>query len=296
MDKDSFFVDSDHSTGYERLFFLRKITDLFFIPFLNSLPKSFSMLIKKSNESARMVIDNASNHRALEILYNHGFSSQKTGFLQKFFLKIWFNLHNSKAVRNRLKLVEKEIKKAISEIDKRDDDIRILSIASGSSRAIFESLSKVSDKNKFSITFLDKNPKALEYSKNLQKIILPLRSENQKYNWVEDKANNFVNYFSEQNSLDLIEMVGLLDYFTDEEVLKIFKNIYNYLQKGGVMITANITDNKERPFITKVVGWPMVYREPTKMIKLAEDAGFGRDKIRAIYEPFKIHIVIVAKK
>jgi len=296
MPKQSWHVDNDYLIDYEYLSFLRRFLDIFFIPLLNSLPRSFSKFIKNSDKSAKEVLNNTTTHKALEALYNRGFPEKNKSLTQKFFSKIWFNLHNSKAVRNRLKLVEKEIKKVIEKIDKKDDDIRVLSVASGSSRAIFEALSKVDPKiNKCSITFLDKNVEALEYSKKLQKEILPVPHKDWKYKWVEGNANS-LNIFNGENSLDLVEMVGLLDYFDNERVLKIFKNIYKHLQDGGVLITANITDNKERKFITKVVNWPMIYREPEEMLDLAIQAGFKKTNIQAIYEPLKLHIVIIATK
>ena len=95
-------IEIDNSSEFEHLSFLRRVFDLFFIPTLNNLPKSFQRLIKKSNKSAKKVIENTTTHVALETIYNRGHSTKNKSLLQKFFLNVWFNLHNSKAVRNRL--------------------------------------------------------------------------------------------------------------------------------------------------------------------------------------------------
>ena len=55
-------------------------------------------------------------------------------------------------------------------------------------------------------------------------------------------------------------------------------------------------DNKERKFVTDVVGWKMIYREPAELMALAEKAGFLNNKITAYCEPLKIHFVMVARK
>jgi len=239
-------------------------------------------------------MENKANHKALEVLYKKPHTHYAKNILQKFFRYVWFNLHNSKAIRNRLKIVKREIKNTIFKIDKASDDISILSIASGSARAIFEALQQVDlEKNKVKVLFLDKNPEALEYSQGLRKELLPTFTSAK---WVEDTASNFKNYFEKPNSIDLIEMVGLLDYFDEEKIVTLLSSLYEYLSEGGTLITANVTPNKEEPFITKVIDWQMIYKTPEKFIELAERAGFKKENIKAIYEPIKIHIILVMKK
>ncbi|HJN62785.1 MAG TPA: class I SAM-dependent methyltransferase family protein [Candidatus Paceibacterota bacterium] len=290
------YIDNDPSIDYERLSPIRKFSDIFFITFLNLLPSGFSRFIKKSNNYAKDVLEHRTTHRALEVLYNHGFPTENKSALQKFFLKIWFNLHNSKAVRNRLKLVRKEIIKFINQIDKRDDDIKILSIASGSSRAIFEALSKIDpNENRVSVTFLDRSTKALDYSKDLKEKVIDFENS-WKFHWIKDTVSNLDVHVNQRNSLDLVEIVGLFDYFNNKKVLEVLSNVYKLMSPKGTLITANIADNKERKFITDVVGWSMIYKEPTEMFDLVTRAGFDKDKIKIVYEPLEIHFVIVAQK
>jgi len=288
-------VDNNPVMGYETNGLLRRVFNFFFIPVLNSIPSNFQKVIKSTHKSAECIIENATSHVAIEVLYKHGNPKDSKNLLHKIFHKIWFNMNNSKAVRDRLKLVEREIRIILLKLAEEKKDINILSIASGSARAIVESvcsLDKLNNINVF-VTFLDKNPKAIEYSKILSKKIPPY------YNlrWITDTASNFPKYFNEEHkNLNIIEMVGLLDYFDDDKVIKIFSLIYQNLSHGGFLVSANIDNNKEKKFITNVVGWKMIYRNGEQLVSLAIKSGFDSKKIKIIYEPLKIHAVLVAQK
>jgi len=286
-------VDTDGTLGYETNSFFRVLWRYIYSPILNYLPSSTSKLIKKSNIAAAHVIDNKTNHEALETLYKCGHSHARSSLIQRCFRRLWFGVDNSRAVRNRLKMVEKEIKIAILELLSRKSDIHLLSIASGSSRSVVLAISQLENLGQpIYLSFLDKNPNAIDYSKNLVKMA-KLKS---KTTWFLDTANNFPVYFIGIANPNIIEMVGLLDYFTDEQVKKIFKTIFDNLQEGGYLITANISDNHERPFISKVVGWHMIYRSAEELIDLAHEVGFDVSKMHAYYEPLNIHCVLVARK
>jgi len=269
--------------------------DLILIPILNSLPKSLRGFVKKSHKSAKGVVENKTTHKALEILYRKGASKGTNKTLkEKIFHKIWFNTNNSKGVRNRLRIVRNEIRKAAKALIEKGEAVNILSIASGSARAVLEAVKDldVSNSQKISITFLDKSSEALEYSRELaEKLKLP---KNFDINWVNDTASGFPKYFDEKKP-NIVEMVGLLDYFKDEKVENIFKIIRENIASGGVFITANISYNSEMKFITNLIGWPMEYRTAEDMLDLALSAGFNKDKITAYYEPLKVHSVIVIK-
>lgn len=288
------FVDNDQSLSLETNSLLRYLLNLFFIPILNSLPKNFKYIIKKTNNAAAVVIDNVTSHKALEVLYSKGelFSFKKLG--SQFFKYIWFNVNNSKAVRNRLKFVKRELRNHLMNISEFDRDIEIISIASGSSRSIVEVVKDghyLKD-TKLSVTFLDKNEDAIQYSKDLSIHInhLPI-----KLDWINDSVGNFLRSNPEKK-FDIVEIVGLLDYFTDVKVLETFMGIYNILQTGGILITSNISHNPEEKFITKVIDWPMIYRTPEELAELAKKAGFEYNNMKVFYEPLKVHGMVVAKK
>ena len=173
------------------------------------------------------------------------------------------------------------------------EDISILSIASGSARAIIDILPFIERKKRsVQISFLDKNSKAREHS---LKLTSKQTRANFQFRFLNDTASNFVKYYETDQKLDIIEMVGLLDYFDNEKVRQLFSLIYRKLADNGILITANITDNRERPFVTNLIGWEMMYRKPEEFIELAMEAGFPKENLEIIFEPTMIHFILIAR-
>lgn len=298
----SIVIDNDQNQKYEKNSFLKKVINFFLTPVLNTLPSYFNTVVRKTSKDADEVIKTATSHHAIEILYDYHPQKIKNG-IERFFYYIWFNLNNPKAVRNRLKLVTREVKAAVQTFDRKNEDINILSIASGSARAIVDALLSIETverlnlrDNNLHVTFLDKNPHACGYSKYLTE----REQWGEKYNfrWINDTASSFPSHFVKNgwDMPDIVEMVGLLDYFTDEQVEKILSVIYENMAPNGVLITANIADNNERPFVTRVIGWKMIYRTSEQFAQLMIRAGFKLEQTRIVYEPLKIHFVVIAKK
>ncbi len=287
-------IDSDKNLGYETNSFGRKVLNSVLIPTLNALPSSIRPMLGRSHESAGDIIKHATTHKALEVLYGHSSAKASGNHLQRFFKSVWLSTNNSKAVRNRLKLVEREVKREMRLLLSLGKPIKIVSVASGSSRAITESIDHVvlPPNPDLSVTFVDKNEEAIAYSKEL--------ASNHKFvanfNWVHDTAGNFFRTRPGDKKFNIVEMVGLMDYFDDQKAINIFSLIKSALDDDGILITANIDDNFERPFITKAVGWNMIYRSADDLAELLEKAGFSMEKMSIYYEPMKIHSVIVARK
>lgn len=287
-------TDKDDSLGHELHHPIRKVLNLIWVPFLNSLPPIAQKHVKKSDAGAKEIIDNATTHHAIEILYGKGGKHFRRNFKEKLFNGVWQGTTNAKAVRNRLRIVTREL---TNEIKKRVDsgkEIKMLSIAAGSARADIDAIkNNLPIASGLSAVFLDKNPKAAEYSKKLS---TEINAQNVKFEWVTDTIGNYFSLISLKPSLDIVEMVGLMDYFEDEKLVEVFGKIYKALNPGGVVVSANIIDNHEKKFVTKVIGWKMIYRSPSNFVDLIEKAGFEKNKIKVIIEPLKVHTVICATK
>ena len=290
--------DTDNKLGYETDSLSRKFLNSFCVPILNLLPAKSNFLIRKSHKSVDEVVENATTHAALEVLYKKGDKKHTNSLMKKILHSIWFNTGNSKAVRNRLKIVKREITSLLSNFSTTQKEINLVSIASGSARAVIESIkeAKMSSEITVSVTFIDKNPNALRYSEDLlteSKLseIMPLN----KYQWINNTAGSFLRE-SMENSIDIVEMVGLLDYFDEEKAVNIFKYIHKALKNDGVFITANICPNKEQKFLTNAIDWKMIYRTADELGLLLVKAGFLEPNIVLYYEPLGIHCIAVSKK
>lgn len=292
MKKYKVIVDSDDSMKYEYISARHALFNFLLLPILSNLPRSFQKVIKKSNKQAAEVIDNATTHQALEVLYHGGKSKPHKNYLQKLFRKVWFSLSNSKAVRNRLRIVKREIDQHIRKLKQEKKDIKILSIAAGSARAVLETIEMhENEQYSFHLTFLDKSLKAIEYSKTLSQEKL----KHSEVFWVNDTIGNF--FKSEMvGKYDIVEMVGLIDYFDDEKTQEVFEKIYSSLNEGGMLITANVNNNLERKFLERIIDWHMIYRKAEELAYILEKSNFEEEKMSIFYEPLKIHSVIVARK
>lgn len=296
--KPQYLIDNDPEQGYELTGPFKKAVDIILTPILNNLPKFSRGILSRTHRTSADIIQNVTTHKALETLYHHKKKFDDDPILKRFFRFFWSKTNNSKAVRNRLKLVKRELRKKILEISKNPErkHIKILSIASGSSRAIFEVLADlkkvVGQDVEIEAVFLDKSPEAIAYSKDLASHF----ETGYFYHWVNDTIGNYIKESRPEEEFDIVEMVGLLDYFKDEKAIQVFSAIHKMLKNDGIMITANIDENFEQKFVTKVLGWEMIYRPAKDLIKLANEAGFEETKMMAYYEPIKIHCVLVAQK
>lgn len=289
------FLDIDESVGYELNSLHKKITDFFIIPILNNIPRKLRKFIRKSHVSADEVIEHATTHKALEVLYHHGHPHKSESLFQKVAHYIWFHSNNSRGVRNRLRLVKRELRAYFLKLVEEHKDIEVLSIASGSARAVIESLAEARAVGQIKIggIFLDKNPEAVSYSKELAHQAL---KDKHTLVWETDTVGNFFKSHNPENRFDVVEMVGLLDYFDNEKTVQTFHSIKKALKPGGILVTANIVDNSERKFVTNAIGWGMIYRSAEDLAFLLHEAGFAYENMKVFYEPLKVHTVIVASK
>jgi len=284
-------IDDDRGLNYESNSPVRKMANMFFNPVLRMLPSGSIEVLKKTHPSAQVIVDHATTYKAMEVLYNRTPRADTNRF-QNFFLSIWLGTNNSKAVRNRLRLVKREIRNKILELASENREINILNIASGSSRAVLESSEELGDNVKLSAVFIDKDHEAISFSQQLAKG----HKYNSSFRWFNDSADVFLNTRGLLMRFNIVEIVGLLEYLNDEDAVALFSKAYSKLDPDGILVTANIIKNVERRFIHEVVGWKMMYRSADELSSLLISAGFNLDKMKIFYEPQRVHCVIVAQK
>lgn len=238
----------------------------------------------------REIKENATTWKALDIIYNYipgkdkSFSGRVTDF--------WNQLNNTKAIRNRLKLVKQKLKEEIERISQTESEIRLLSIASGSAQGAIEVMAEFKQKNLFiNAIFLDINLSAIEHSKNLAqktKIIDQITFINKGVNALEEAVKDFYPH--------IVEVVGFLEYRLEEKSIKLIEKIYRLLLPGGVLLVSNVCNNLEKPFLYYIVNWSMIYRSPKELAEILIRGGFGTKNCQIICEPLKIHTLAICRK
>ena len=276
-----------------------KFVRLFTVPLLNSIPSSIlKNMMKSSSKDGATVVKHGGSNVALEALYtryHRGLFSR--GALQGFADSFWHHyISQPKAVRNRLKIVEKHLEREVLKKLKSNnsEEVTILTIGGGSARAIIQFLKKILKKNskyRIRIINVDRSEKAIEQSKKIAKEFNVYKH----FKWIHDDARNIKNLFA-KNSVDIVEMVGLLDYFSYERSIEVLSQIYDILKKRGFFVVANIRPNSEMPFVRKI-GWPkMYYKEPKDLSCILKESGFSTDNGLIILEPLRVHIIATIRK
>ncbi len=283
----------DYDETYEKNSIFREFLNLFIIPIINNLP---TKLFLKTTKKAQEVHQHATTYKALEIVYTFDNKINfNEGILKGLLLSFFQKTNNAKALRNRLRLVKKKIKESIDYfLSKNKKEIQILSLASGSNKAVLETVSILKDKANFKIFSVDKHLDAIEYSKSLAKSL----NIYDFCEWYQDTISNFLKICKENNKkFDIIEMVGFLDYVEKDKAIYLFNEIFDILENDGFFICGNIKDNKERKFITEVIKWPgLIFRDEYDLLKILKNSKFKNSRYKIIYEPLKIHGIIFAYK
>jgi SAM-dependent methyltransferase len=236
------------------------------------------------------VKENATTWKALDIIYNYQPKQDKSimGRVTDF----WNGLRNIKAVRNRLRLIKKQLRSLIQKFAKEEKEIRLISIASGSAQGIIEIIKEFKQRGiVIKAIFLDLDPSAIEYSKNLAKkagIIDQIIFINESARELENSTHGF--------NPHIIEVTGLFEYRPKERAIKLLERIHKLLVPGGVLLTSNIAPNSERLFSYWVANWPMIYRTPRQLCEIITKAGFNPKYCKIIQEPLRVHNVVICKK
>ena len=237
--------------------------------------------------SNRAIKVGAASWKALDIIYNHPFGQKKSvgGFIDDF----WIGMMNAQAVRNRLKLVKQEIRRAILNFSNHQE-VRLLSLAAGSAQGVIEVMAELKSQGiRVRALLLDIDQTALDYAKQLaSQYGVADQIETVKASVAQ--VIRVSQYFRPQ----VIEMLGLLDYIPQDKAIRLVGKIRESLETKGIFLTCNICHNPEMHFLKWVINWAMIYRTPAELSEIVTKAGF--EDHRLIYEPLKIHGLVIAQK
>ncbi|MEK7157975.1 MAG: class I SAM-dependent methyltransferase [Patescibacteria group bacterium] len=286
------YVDGDMEIGYELHSMARRVfSRVLYYPIARLLPKKVGeWLFAGLSSDAHGVRTHATSHRALELIYTYPTRPAARGLLDAIATRWWFTIANARSVRNRLRLVKREVRLAILKIEK--DDVVLMSLGSGSARAILEVLYELKGGSKrVRAILVDRSRSALDYSRSLA-------AELGVLDQIETVKSDVLQVAADVDRIkpDVVEMVGLLDYFDAAGCVKLIRGIHTALLPGAYFITGNIRDNPERDVVTRFIGWPMLYKSEGELGNILVEAEFRPQDVRIIYEPFLIHGVAVAKR
>lgn len=262
-----------------------------------TLPETEARELFRLSSNLTYISENAATHKALERMYlgPGNIAAEETAGARLWAEVNIGNIHNSMAVRNRLRMVESEFSSFLQERLGSDGDkqINVLSVAAGSSRAIMEVLSRVNGRGgeRVRLRMVDLSRNALEDGRRLVEEL----AIDESVDFIRAHFLMFDRYLEEGYRPDFVEIVGLLDYLQQEDILKLLTTLRTHMAEGGRVLYSNITPNDEQEFTHKVVGWPaMRYRTANELMELATEAGFSNATL--VREPLNIYNLLVAVK
>jgi acyl carrier protein len=250
-------------------------------------------LLGASSLGGMEVLNNVTRYPALEVMYSYkGGLPPGNGLVLRLLEYIWQHLRNARALRNRLRMVKRELRRSISAALERKDKINCLSVGAGSARAWLEVLAEMPEHEsaRVTLTLLDRDPRALEFGAKRARDSGVKATLQFQEGRAEDMASRYP-----RGTFDVVEIVGVLDYLRQEEALGLCRLAWHVTAPLGEYITANIRNNPEVTFVKRVIGWPMIYRDPPELAQLA-DVMPDRINARLMYEPMLIHGVLIGRK
>lgn len=241
--------------------------------------------------NSRRVKDGAARWLALDAVYNFrgGEGSNK---VVRAIDEYWLHIRNAQAVRNRLKIVKRELSAAILKIAETKDSgepVRILSLAAGSGQGVIEVVAEFARKGVLcEVILVDQDESALQHASAL--------AREAGIDQVVVVVSNVVSFLRNCRNVkfDIIEMCGLMDYLEDDLAVAVIKMVNRRLTENGYFLTCHIHPNLESYFLWHVVNWGMLYRTRWELRLLLVRGGFLLPVLHS--EPHRIHSVAVVQK
>ena len=186
------------------------------------------------------------------------------------------------AVRNR----KKYFLDLLCHLDDRDDtDKRVLNIASGPARDLFDFFSQKKDSS-ILVDNVEFDPLAISYAKNLCKDFL--------HNIAFLHTNAFD--FTSDKKYRLIWSAGLFDYLNDKKFIFLLNHLTPLLGDQGEMVIGNFSTNNPTQAYMEVIGdWRLIHRTPEQLAALARACNFKESDIRIGQEPEGVNLFLHLK-
>ncbi len=207
--------------------------------------------------------------------------------------RCFLDLPAAVAVRNRRGLLREEIEKTIAA--RRGATARVLSLACGPARELFDIYATLADPAILATTCVDIDLHALAFVADLRdarKLRRAMQLENANLAHVATGRAKL-----ELPPQDLAYSIGLIDYFEDPLVVRLLDAIHDRLRPGGRVILGNFhPNNPTRAVMDHLFDWKLIHRTEADMNRLFQASKFGRpcDEIR--FEAERINLFAIGSR
>ena len=159
--------------------------------------------------------------------------------------------------------------------------LKVLNIASGPGRDIYEYLSIHHDEN-IQFHCVDHDPNAISYAGAL--------CANYTGNVIFTHGNAV--RFKPEPRYNLVWSAGLFDYFDDRLFVFVLKRLCSGLLPGGEAVIGNFSPCNPTRHYMRLMDWVLHYRDAGQLVDLAERCGIRREQISIGKEPEHINLFL----
>lgn len=215
-------------------------------------------------------------------------------------VRFWLNQPDGQAVRNRLRITFREVLNELCrlwESRQPGQKICVLSLACGSAQATIEALAVflaayVEARGNVELHLVDRSGSSLLRATHLARV----RGVDGYVSMYTQDVKSFL-AAQPNNSWDMVEMVGFLDYRPMKSAVAICAQIQRVLKPGAMFISAHIGPSLWSFVVRWVINWPMLIRRAIPEYRnILLQAGFAESEVDIKDEPHRIHPVGVCRK
>ena len=190
-----------------------------------------------------------------------------------------------KAVRNRKKYF---IDYFLPLLKKQASPVKLLNVASGPARDLFELYNLLGEKKELvRTTCVDLDKNAIQYASDL---LEPYRDQ-------VDFIHKNIFRFQPQQKFDFVWSAGLFDYFNDKAFCMVLCKLKQCVIPGGEIIIGNFNSNHNpsRDYMEIFGEWFLIHRSPEQLTQLALEVGFLPEQITVNHEPEQVNLFLHLK-
>jgi extracellular factor (EF) 3-hydroxypalmitic acid methyl ester biosynthesis protein len=200
----------------------------------------------------------------------------------------------ARAVRGRRKFLKKQFEDLCGGRRGHQDLIKIMNLACGSNRELFDFLADCSYTRQIAAVCIDADPRALEYTHRHVDVVahdasVKLMSDN-VVRWAIGRVrHDFVPH-------DIIYSAGLTDYLDDRVFMALINRCFDCLGNGGTLIIGNFGHgNDNRAFLDHILQWKLIHRSSDELRGIFFRTQFG-EHVRIEAEENGVNLFAIATK
>lgn len=205
---------------------------------------------------------------------------------------------DSIGIRSRARVMSSIVEQHVKD----DESNSWISLASGAAIPVFDTLKNVSSSAEVKLALVDIDRNTLDYACMLAEKEGIVHGE--QFIDIENNllrsmvaTNRLVGELGEQ-SANVVDAMGIFEYFKDEASVKFLKNSYQLVKPGGVLIAANMLSNRpELDFNQRGIGWPKIFpRSVDDLVGLIEQADIPLEDVTITIPQDGVYAVMEMRK